>query len=220
MGWTGRVQFLIVQQYSDAGDNGFEGDNWKQQPDAEPRSAPIIYNATMVGSRDQQQDQRAMLIRRGSGGTFRNFIVTGFPLSAIDIADEPTAALIETGELSFKSMIFFSIGKGGSSYFAAETGDANKDGGFDEESYFKDPLNYNRFGSDPKLPVLAFSLDRPEFTPDADSVAGTVTQVAATPVNDGPAGGEFWDKSAGYLGAIRPGASKSWLANWTAFPLN
>ncbi|MEE4379125.1 MAG: hypothetical protein V2J55_16665 [Candidatus Competibacteraceae bacterium] len=220
MGWNGRVQFLVVQQYSDEGDNGFEGDNWKQQPDAEPRSAPTIYNATMIGSRDQQQDQSAMVIRRGSGGTFRNFVITGFPSSAIDVADEPTAALIETGELSFKNMIFYSIGKGGSGYFAAETGDANKDGGFNEEYYFTNPLNYNRFGINPKLPILAFSLDRPEFTPDADSVAGAVTEVASTPVNDGPAGGEFWDRSANYLGAIRPGAGESWLVNWTAFPIN
>lgn len=27
MGWRGRVQFMVIQQYNDAGDNGFEADN-------------------------------------------------------------------------------------------------------------------------------------------------------------------------------------------------
>ena len=30
MGWTGRVQFLVIQMHNDDGDNAFEGDNSKK----------------------------------------------------------------------------------------------------------------------------------------------------------------------------------------------
>ena len=35
-----------------------------------------------------------------------------------------------------------------------------------------------------------------------------------------PPQGEFWDESALYIGAIRPGAARDWTDGWTDFPLN
>jgi len=219
MGWNGRVQFLVIKQFRDEGDNGFEGDNWKNKPDAQPRSAPTFYNVTMVGSDNPDQDQRAMVIRRGSGGTFRNFIITGFPLAAIDIRDKETAALIETGELSFENMLFHKVGRFGRTYFPGEIGEADNDGGFDEDAYFTDPIRNNRFNVDPRLPYTALGVtDSDSFTPGAKSPAAE--GAASVPTGGGVAGGEFWDQSANYLGAVRPGVSKSWLAGWTAFPPN
>lgn len=213
MGWRGRVQFLVVQQQRGIGDNGFEGDNWKQDPDIQPRSAPSFYNVTMIGANGEGSGgQRAMTIRRGSGGSFRNFIISGFPAETIDIRDPATAALMKNGELSFANMLVDNIGKDGKSYFSSETGDKDDDGGLDEAAWFSDPARAIRFGTDPLLKGTVTSATAPDFTPAAASPAAG--GAAALPQD------EFWDESAGYLGAVRPGVSRSWLDDWTAFPIN
>ncbi|HAA56899.1 MAG TPA: hypothetical protein DCE42_19185, partial [Myxococcales bacterium] len=43
-GWRGKGQFLIAQQYDDAGDNGIEADNNDNSKDAAPRSKPMLSN--------------------------------------------------------------------------------------------------------------------------------------------------------------------------------
>ena len=41
------------------GDNAIEADNWKDQPLAEPRSGPILYNVTAVGRGDEAACSRS-----------------------------------------------------------------------------------------------------------------------------------------------------------------
>src|SRR5690606_10551433 len=135
-GWQGRIQFLAIQQEGAEGDAGFEADNLEDNNDATPRSMPKIYNATMIGSDDPAADQRAMVIRRGTGGEIFNFVITGFPKEAIDIRDAATVALIDGGELSFGGLLVFDIGADGTSYFAEEMGEDDDDNGFDEGEYF------------------------------------------------------------------------------------
>ncbi|MFI5218152.1 MAG: hypothetical protein ACHQNT_01600 [Bacteroidia bacterium] len=54
LGWTGKVQFAFNFQTdsitSPTGDNGFEADADDNKSMALPRSHPVIYNATMIGS--------------------------------------------------------------------------------------------------------------------------------------------------------------------------
>lgn len=202
MGWTGRVQFLVVQQYPGIGDNGFEGDNWKSQPDAQPRSSPTFYNVTMVGSMSPGEDQRAMTIRRGSGGTFRNFIVSGFPLESIDLVGPEISDLLSRSELSFGGFVFHAIGRDGKSWFADETV-SDDDGGVKEEAIFRNPLVRARLGSDPMLPAAAYDLSMPNFTPDpaspARSGAFPVPSVSASsPLNtsSGTRRPIFWERFA------------------------
>ncbi len=211
-GWTGRVQFLVIQQYPEVGDNGFEGDNEGRNFDAEPRARPQFYNVTMVGSRNAEAGQRAMTLREGTGGVFRNFIVTGFPLEAIDLRDEPVAALIESGQLVFDNMILHDIGEGGSTFFATETGEGDDDAGFEELLYFARPGANILVGVDPLLGARAFDIVDPWMTPPLVS-----------PAVNGEAprsGAEFWDEAADYLGAFRPGERINWMSGWTAFPPN
>lgn len=214
MGWNGRVQFLVIQQHGDVGDNGFEGDNWKSQPDATPRSAPQFFNVTMVGSQDIQQDQRAMTLRRGTGGVYRNFIITGFPLETIDLRGDGVQKLIDSGILEFGNSIIFDIGPNKNDYFSDESA-KDDDAGFDEAAYFQDPARDFRFGVNPQLPVDAFNITAPNFTPAPGSPAAD--EGSSLPSGTRPG---FWDFSAKYLGAIEPGATESWLAEWTAFPAN
>lgn len=213
MGWRGRVQFLVIQQFLGIGDNGFEGDNWKKDPNIQPRSAPTFFNVTMIGAgAGADGGQRAMTIRRGSGGTFRNFIISGFPGESIDIRDAATAALLGTGELSFGNMIVHNIGPDQKTFFSVEDGDKDDDGGLDEQAWFSDPARAIRFGTDPLLKGSFTSAGAPDFVPAVASPAA----IDAAPLPQA----EFWDESANYLGAIRPGVSRSWVDGWTSFPVD
>ena len=209
-GWNGNVQFLVVQQEGAVGDNGFECDNLEDDNDATPRSAPTIYNATLVGSNDPDADQRGMNLRRGTASTLRNVIVMGFTKEAIDIRDAATVANAENGDLSINNFLFYQIGEDGESYFSDEPvdgSDDDDDGGFVESDFFTDELFENHFGVDPEL-ADPYNLTAPDFVPAAGSPVGM--GFATSP------GGFF--ETADYIGAFEPGASSTWMDGWTAFP--
>ncbi len=222
MGWRGRVQFLVVQQHPDKADNGFEGDNWKSEPNGKPRSAPTFYNVTMIGSPREGGDERGMLLRRGSGGIFRNFIIMGFPYEVVNLVGVDTASLLKSGELDFRSMMFYLIGRTGRQFFADERDD---DGGLMEAELFAQPERGIRMGDNPGLRELAYrpldpGFSAAAFTPAADSPA--LQGAARLPTAGGTSASEFefWHEAAAYLGAVRPGVIRNWLEGWTAFPVN
>ena len=213
MGWTGRAQFLIVQQHPDAGDNGFEGGNWDERPSEPPISRPRIHNVTMVGSRNPVMAQRAMVLRHGSGGEFRNFVITGFPLESIDLRGELTAERIASNSLSFAGLVMSQIGPGGESHFADESGSKDDDGGFDERDYFSRIAPDIQLTAPDPLGPGAFDLAEPDFTPVA-------AYIGAGSDWSPPSGEGFWDEAASYYGAVRYGGSASWMDGWTASPEN
>ena len=210
MGWRGQVQFLIIEQYPNSGDNGFEGDNSKTTPSAYPRSEPTFYNVTLISPRSRERFHRAMTIRHGSGGHFHNFIVQGFSGETIDIGGADSARLTDTGELSFGNMLINDIGARGLSWFDDEQMDRDDDKGFDERAFFMSSGNQISFGVNPGLPRAATSQRNPEFSP---AVSSPARNGAARPPR-----GEFWDEAADYLGAIRPGSMSTWTDGWTAYP--
>ncbi len=210
LGWQGRGQFFIVQQHGDAGDNGFESDNNTDDHDALPRSAPVLYNVTLLGSGSRKIAQRGMTLRRGTGLTLRNFIVSGFGLEAIDVRDIATSLLAQTGALSLAHGIIFDVGLEGATYAADESGD--DDGGFDEASYLRDPARFIGLGVDPMLSSQAFDPIMPDFVPHSGSPA--LNNAAPIPKE------EFFDEAATFLGAVRPGSVRPWYAGWTAFPVD
>ena len=212
MGWTGRAQFLVVQQHPELGDAGFEGDSSADDPGAEPISRPRIYNVTMVGSGSMNRPQRAMVIRNGSGGEFRNFLIAGFPLEPIDLRGEPTAGRIASGALSFGSIVMSAIGAdAGGTYFADEWGAGDDDGGFDERRYFSEVAPDIVLDAPQALGPEARSLTDPDFTPVAAYI-GAGSQWSLPP-NE-----EFWDEAASYYGAVRYGERTNWMHGWTAWP--
>ena len=212
MGWTGRAQFLIVQQHPDVGNNGFEGDNWKQEPSAQPISQPRIYNVTMVGSRNPGRSQRAMVIRNGSGGEFGNILLTGFPLEAIDLRGPLTAERVESKALSFGGIAMSHVGPDGVTPFMDESAGRDDDGGFDEQRYFAEVAPDILLNAPEALGPDAWSLTHPDFTPVAgDAGAGSSLY---PPADDE----DFWDESASYYGAVPFGQHTNWTSGWTAFP--
>ena len=161
-GWTGKAQFLVVQQYGDDADNGFEVDNSSKDNEAQPRSAATIYNATLVGDPSGPESDNGMLIREGAAGTFANFIVTGFNKVGLDINNEATHAQADSGKLVVKNSIFFENGKG-------NFGDEKDDDGFDEADFAASNGNKE---VDPGL-AAPFNKSAPDFTPGAGANAVT-----------------------------------------------
>ena len=86
-GWTGKAQFILVDQAADDGDRGIEADNNGDNPDIEPRSLPTLDNMTMIGS---DAGSQGVLLRRGTGVHIMNSVFTGFGSSCMKIDGEAT----------------------------------------------------------------------------------------------------------------------------------
>ena len=72
-GWQGSIQYLVIDQAADAGDNGIEADNREGDETATPRSLPQIANMTITGN----AGERAIRLRRGTGLALYNSVVRG-----------------------------------------------------------------------------------------------------------------------------------------------
>jgi len=88
-GWQGNVQYVVVKQYNDDGDQGIEGDNNGDANDSLPRALPVLANMTFVGS---DNADIGWLIREGTGVAIANSVVTGFGEHCIDIDQDSTFA--------------------------------------------------------------------------------------------------------------------------------
>ena len=191
-GWTGKGQFWVAQQYGDDADNGFENDNSSKDNEATPRSAPTVFNVTLVGDPAGPESDNGMLIREGAAGTYANFIVTGFNKVGLDVNNESSHQQAKDGKLVVKNSIFFDNGKG-------NFGDEGDDDGFDEAAWAKGLDNHE---TDPQLRA-PFSKDAPDFTPGY----ATASVTPAIPPSDG-----FFD-TVNFVGGVSP--TNNWLLGWT-----
>ncbi len=87
-GWTGKAQFILLKQFADDGNNGIEADNNVNNNAAAPRSNPTIANLTAIGGSVKKGD--GILLRRGTGLSLYNSIVTGFTTSCLNLDDAET----------------------------------------------------------------------------------------------------------------------------------
>ena len=196
-GWTGKGQFWVAQQYGDDADNGFENDNSSKNNEATPRSAPTIYNVTLVGDPDGPESDNGMLIREGAAGMYANFIVTGFNKVGVDVNNESSHKQADDGKLVIKNSIFFSNGKG-------NFGDEKDDDGFDEAAWAKGLGNKE---NDPHL-VDPFNKDNPNFA----SGTGAASVTSASPPSDG-----FFD-TVNFIGGVS--STNDWTKGWTTSARN
>ena len=97
-GWTGQAQFILVQQYEDAGDNGIEADNNGDNNDALPRSSPTLSNVTLIGSPESSSSDLGVLFREGTAARLHNSILTGWNEACYDMDHAATFALAKEGE--------------------------------------------------------------------------------------------------------------------------
>jgi hypothetical protein len=188
--------------------------------DATPRSAPTIYNATLIGSNAEPgaafKTQGAMHLREGTAAIMRNFVIAYFADYGPDVDDFPTVAqtMGATPALTIQSSYFFDNANGTNmgwpAGFDESAGvqndcDSNMMNCFDEAAFFSGSGMMNSFAD----PMLEAPLDRtaPNFAPKTGS---PVLTGGATP----PSG---FDATATFIGAI---GATDWTANWTAFPTN
>ncbi len=200
-GWTGKGQFWVAQQYGDDADNGFENDNSSKNNEAEPRSAPTIYNVTLVGDPDGPDSDNGMLIREGAAGIYANFIVTGFNKVGLDVNTDSSHKQANDGNLVVKNSTFYN---NGAANFGDETGEGSNDDGFDEAGWAKGLGNVE---TDADL-VAPFNKDNPNFT----SSSGSSVVTPATPPSDG-----FFD-AVNFIGGVS--AANNWTIGWTTSARN
>jgi hypothetical protein len=207
-GWTGRAQFLVIRHDAATSDAGFEADNGNPSTEATPRSEPNIFNVTLVGGAGSTSP--GMVLRRGTWGAIHNAIVTGFPVSGVDIRDQFSVdgtATTPDPRLLVANSIFFNHGSGGTEHADADGGgDDDDDASFNEDTFLRGETLANRFDVDPLLPA-AGNVTAPNLVPPATSPAATG---GATPP-------EGFDVSATYVGALPPGGP-DWTTGWTAYP--
>lgn len=210
LGWTGRAQFVAIQQDAE-GDNALECSNQKDDQDAEPRSAPELYNLTLLGSRDPNASQRGLTLKEGTAATIRNALLHGHPVESVDVKDASTVAQIQSEALSIRNSLFFAAGSDGTHFFPTlteESADEDDDASFDEAGYFVESTQANTFNVDPVL-TSANDLTNPGWVP-----GGQISGIGVKPPGDG-----FFNEAAMYVGAFAPGVDP-WTANWTAYPEN
>lgn len=209
-GWNGKVQFLIVQNISHPATlpeatNGYESDNHGTATsyNALPRTAPTIYNATIIGDHAYTGVASfAGVFRRGTSGQYFNHLFYGFPKGP-EFRDPETKAQLDAGMLAIKSSIFFGNDASATNLPAAQ---ATND--IDESAYIN-AANNDQLGMDPLMPTGAISKTAPVFKPNAGS---PVMTMGATPPNDG-----FFDVTATFVGAI---GTDDWTTGWTEYPQN
>lgn len=207
-GWQGNAQFVIVQNVAHPAtlaeaSNGYESDNHGTEASyaQAPRTAPTIYNATLIGDHAYTGTSHwAAIFRRGTGGHYANHIWYDFN-KGIDIRDAATADQIVAGNFTIKNSILFSTSAD------ATANQVNTSTAIPSFELSAHTAEINVANTDPGLPAAATSKTAPDFTPSAPITTG-----AATP----PANG-FFDTTATFIGAI---GADDWTAGWTEYPQN
>jgi ABC-type branched-subunit amino acid transport system substrate-binding protein len=198
-GWRGKAQFIVLQQYSDRGDNGIEADNNETTYDATPLTRPTISNLTAIGSPESTKSDDGMQLRRGTGANLHNAIVVGFNESCVNIDDLATwqTALTSTASPSLSGDLTISR-----SIFSCAA--PFKDSGSEPYpvSSFVMTLNEGNLLADPLL-TAPYSPTAPDFRPMAGSPAMTGGVVPNDP---------FFDNVT-FRGGVDP--ANDWTVGWT-----
>jgi hypothetical protein len=201
-GWTGRAQFMIIHQSGDDADNGFESDNNANNNDLLPRSAPTIYNATLIGDPDTAEGNESddgMELREGTAGIIRNFIVTGFKENGIDFSNDATLAQWANGALSVTHGVLFNN---------ATLAGANFDSNARPLLSTVSTIILDR---DPGL-TDPYNIDTPNYRPSGIATLAGGQLAPATPPNDG-----FFEVTT-WIGALSPDPAQDWTQQgWTNY---
>ena len=217
-GFQGMGQFWLAQQDPDDADNGFEVDGNEDDYNAEPFTAPLLANVTLIGKGangeggTEGESVDGMRLRRGTGGHIVNALVIGFGGDGLDIDNDETVARMQAGLFSIRNSII------------ALNADAFEDA--DEERIFNTEGWGNRVGVDPMLGD-PFDREHPDFQPQAGSPAleGAASLVELAPLlttlppelqQQFATAATFFDLTAVYVGAVGP--DHDWTQeHWTRF---
>jgi len=199
-GWQGRAQFVAVTQRSDDADWGIEADNNEFNNNLLPRANPQIYNMTICGDPDTNEGPegfRAVLFRRGTAVTFRNFLVLGSRTLGMQIDGAATLEQVNNGTTQIGSGVIF----GPATPLHASVQPFVASGRFQNV----------RTGVDPGVPGC-FVHENPNFQPTSVATLAGGQLAPIQPPNDG-----FFEPVT-FIGAVPPAPAENWMSGWTSFP--
>lgn len=112
-GWSGRLQFGIVQQWkftnpgsgADDAANGVEGDS-NATTTRTPISNPTLSNVTLIGDKSVTNRAHGLILRKGTQAQLHNFLVLNFKENCISLRGTASAAYAGN-ELAFTSSQMF-----------------------------------------------------------------------------------------------------------------
>ena len=191
LGWVGRMQFAVVQQGLATGNNGIEADNNPDDYAAEPLTAPVVSNFTLIGQSTVKEDNFGILLRRGILPELHNVAVMDFSTGCLAIRDAETINGFTTGA----SAIAHSVFACSSPY---------EDG--DEEPIFTAGSGNSVVGDLGLVDPTNFG------APDFRLESGSVLASGGVPPSD-----SFFDQVS-YIGAFD--ASNDWTSGWTHHDTN
>ena len=207
-GYTGNIQFGFFYQDADnPGNRGIEADNNEFNQGASPLSKPTVFNVTFVGSGVQGFDESnapGIYLRRGTGGSVNNAIVTRFFSTGLHIDGSATETQIDNGNITMNGILLWNNNIGGNGAATIEgqvrsgasTAFAKGERGEGKQFMVADPMLRR-----------PFEVNDPDFRPLSGSPAFRANWVQ--PPDNG-----FFDQSARFVGAA--GEAK-WWEEWTNF---
>jgi hypothetical protein len=194
----------VVSQRGDDADAGIEADSNEFNNELLPRSNPTMYNVTFCGDPDRNEGSesaRGWLLRRGTAGTFRNFIIQGFKNVGIEVNGTSTINQANQGALQLSHGVVFNTGSGGSVFAASST----------LPLFRADRFADVRLGENPGL-GNCHDHANPVWQPvSVDTLAGG-QMAPAVPPNDG-----FFEVTT-YIGGVPPFPGEDWTRGWTSYP--
>ena len=187
-GWSGRAQYVVLQQHPDAGDNGIEADNNGENNVSVPMSNPTLSNMTIIGS-DGPSSDLGILLREGTGAYIVNTVVYGWDEASLDIDGPTTWDNADSGFLAMESVCLDS-----KTNFKEDPDEARL-----VSSWFYGGHNNIEGG---------FAIVDPQNTTEPNFLPETIIH-GAIKIDD-----LFFD-DVDYVGAM---ADSDWSLGWTAYP--
>jgi hypothetical protein len=200
-GWQGRAQFIAVHQRSDDADWGIEADNSEFNDNLLPRANPQIYNMTICGDPDRNEggeSVRAVLFRRGTAVTFRNFLITGSKTLGMQIDGASTLDQVNNGTTQVGAGVIW----GPTTPLHASAQPFVTSGRFPNV----------RTNVDGGLSSNCFNHENPDFRPTSAATLAGGQLAPIQPPNDG-----FFE-AVTFIGAVPPAPGEDWTQGWTSFP--
>jgi hypothetical protein len=104
-GFKGSVTNFIVHHFAGTSPDprGIEADNFRDNNDLEPRSAPQVANGTIVATEGTGSNQQGVVLRRGTWGVLDGLVVYNWAEAGVNVADSgwaqeggwPTGLVVE-----------------------------------------------------------------------------------------------------------------------------
>jgi hypothetical protein len=168
-GFRGRLQYVLIQQDPQLGDNALEWSNQGVDFVADPRTGPVLANATIIGSGAGGDKSKGVTLKEGTHGSIYNSVFIDATNEAVLLTHQPTQAAAQAGDLVLAGNLFFRHGG-----FAVDEGVT-----WTAEDLSGWIMNGNlNAESDPQLPSVAWG--SPNVAPPASSPAATVQALTAS----------------------------------------